>query len=109
MIGTEIKAARLAAGMGQRELARLLELAPAYLCDIEQGQRIPPPATIARIAEALKTIPDRWLWLWAVGQMTEPLAVKAAEYREKAARAAARQQRRSGRAATDRTTEEDAG
>lgn len=104
MIGTEIKEARLAAGISQRGLARLLELAPAYLCDIEQGARVPPPATIARIADVLKLDAARWLWLWAVGQMTEPLAEKAAGYREEARRLTARRSRLTA-ATTDRTTE----
>ncbi len=92
MIGTEIKEARLAAGLGLRETARALPLSAAYLCGIECGERLPSPAVIVKLAAAIGTAPDRWLWLWAVEQMTEPLATLAARY--------TRQQRREARQAT---------
>ena len=77
-IGSEIKKAR-----GVRtatEVADAIGVHKSYLCDIENERRIPPPHTITAIATALDVVPDRWLWLWMLEQMSIRDALKAASY-----------------------------
>lgn len=71
MLGKLISQQRRERGLGQRELARLLGISPAYLCDIEKGYRFPPPETIKRIAAELQVSPDDWLFLWALETVPE--------------------------------------
>jgi HTH-type transcriptional regulator, competence development regulator len=52
--GRFLRAQRIEAGLGLRELARLIEKSPGYLSDVELDN-VPPPSeeTIVRIAAAL--------------------------------------------------------
>ncbi len=52
--GMFLRAQRIEAGLGLRELARLIEKSPGYLSDVELDN-VPPPSeeTIVRIAAAL--------------------------------------------------------
>lgn len=52
--GETLRDARLNAGLGLREMARLIDKSPGYLSDVENG-RVPPPseAVIVRMAAAL--------------------------------------------------------
>lgn len=47
--GTAVRAARVTKGVSLRELGRRLEMAPAYVSDIERGNRNPPD--VARIRQ----------------------------------------------------------
>jgi transcriptional regulator with XRE-family HTH domain len=62
--GPHIRETREAKGFGLRELARLLEVEPAYLSKIER-EIFPPPseALIVKIARHLEEDPDRLLAL----------------------------------------------
>ena len=62
--GPHIRDAREAKGFGLRELARLIEVEPAYLSKIER-EIFPPPseALIVKIATQLEEDPDRLLAL----------------------------------------------
>lgn len=62
--GPHIREAREARGIGLRELARLIEVEPAYLSKIER-KIFPPPseALIVKIADHLHEDPDRLLAL----------------------------------------------
>ena len=53
--GETIKNLRIKAGIGLRELARIIDKSPGYLSDVENG-RVPPPseAIILEIAKALE-------------------------------------------------------
>ena len=51
--GEKIKRIRLAQNMSQVELARRLNVAPANVCRLEQGQNDPSLRTLERVAEAL--------------------------------------------------------
>lgn len=52
--GEFVREKRLAAGVNLRKLAEILEIAPAYMSDIENGNRYPPEKDkIYKIAEAL--------------------------------------------------------
>jgi transcriptional regulator with XRE-family HTH domain len=53
--GETIKNLRIKAGIGLRELARIIDKSPGYLSDMENG-RVPPPseAIILEIAKALE-------------------------------------------------------
>lgn len=52
--GEFVREKRLAAGINLRKLAEILEIAPAYMSDIENGNRYPPEKEkIYKIAEAL--------------------------------------------------------
>ena len=52
--GKLLRSLRLEAGIGLRELSRLIEKSPGYLSDVESGN-VPPPSkeTIVQIANAL--------------------------------------------------------
>ena len=53
--GGYVREKRLAAGSNLRKLAEILEIAPAYMSDIENDHRYPPEKDkIYKIAEALK-------------------------------------------------------
>jgi transcriptional regulator with XRE-family HTH domain len=78
MIGTEIRQAR--GDRLQTDIAAAVGVSNQYLCDIEQGRRLPPPETIRRLAGVLGVDSGRWLWLWVVEQMGEESAADAARY-----------------------------
>ncbi|MBP3210154.1 MAG: helix-turn-helix transcriptional regulator [Oscillospiraceae bacterium] len=53
--GGYVREKRLAAGINLRKLAEILDIAPAYMSDIENDHRYPPEKDkIYKIAEALK-------------------------------------------------------
>ena len=51
--GEYVKQMRERLGMTMRELAERVKISPAYLCDIEKGNRKPPEKFLATFAEAL--------------------------------------------------------
>lgn len=51
--GSQIRAARLAAGLGLREVARRAVIDPGYLSQIERGKRAPSPEFLARLSDVL--------------------------------------------------------
>ncbi|MBD5554313.1 MAG: helix-turn-helix transcriptional regulator [Roseburia sp.] len=52
--GEFVREKRLSAGINLRKLAEILDIAPAYMSDIENGHRYPPEkGKIYKIAEAL--------------------------------------------------------
>lgn len=53
MTGSQIRAARLAAGLSLREVARRAVIDAGYLSQIERGIRAPSPAFLARLSEVL--------------------------------------------------------
>lgn len=53
-LGDEIRAARVRKDLSLRELARMLELAPSYLSDIENDRRVPSEEVLASLARALE-------------------------------------------------------
>jgi transcriptional regulator with XRE-family HTH domain len=53
MIGDQIKAARLAAGLSLRAVAAIAHVNPGYLSQIENGKRIPSEDLVSRLARAL--------------------------------------------------------
>ena len=54
VFGDYIRALRLGKGLGQRELARILDISPSYLNDIERNKRVAPRAElITSLTEAL--------------------------------------------------------
>jgi transcriptional regulator with XRE-family HTH domain len=71
--GNLIRRLRLEAGLGLRELARLIERSPGYLSDVELGN-VPPPSesVIVKIAAALNV--DRKGLLNAAEKMDPELA-----------------------------------
>lgn len=52
---------RTSAGLSQSELARRMECAPSYICDLERGRRDPTIRTLAPLATALGTEPAELL------------------------------------------------
>jgi len=57
VIGEQVKAVRLAAGLSLRAAAAIAHLSPGYLSQIENGKRVPSQDVVARLARALE-IPD---------------------------------------------------
>jgi len=53
-----LKEARVAAGVSQSELARLMDVPPSYICALENGAKSPQLGTIARLSEHLGVHPD---------------------------------------------------
>ena len=51
--GEYVKQRRERLGMTMRELAERVRISPAYLCDIEKGNRKPPEKFLATFADAL--------------------------------------------------------
>jgi transcriptional regulator with XRE-family HTH domain len=62
-LGEQLRAARVAKGLGLRELARAIEKAPSYVSDIEYDRRVPSEAVLRSVCEALDLDPDRMLAL----------------------------------------------
>jgi len=52
-LGDRIRTARVAAGLGLRELARRLEKAPSYLSDIENDRRVPSEEVLHALSREL--------------------------------------------------------
>lgn len=52
-LGTTIRRLRGAAGMSQKELARILEIAPSYLSRLEADEREPSISLLRRLANEL--------------------------------------------------------
>jgi transcriptional regulator with XRE-family HTH domain len=52
-LGDRLRRARLERDLGLREFARLLDIAPSYLADIENDRRIPTEHLLAAMAPAL--------------------------------------------------------
>jgi transcriptional regulator with XRE-family HTH domain len=61
--GNLIEAYRLAEEFSQKEFAKLLDISPASLCDLEKGRRIPSPERAASIAKKLKEPVSYWVQL----------------------------------------------
>jgi transcriptional regulator with XRE-family HTH domain len=53
--GRSVCARRLAAGLTQKDLARLCHVSAQFICEIERGQTNPSLETMARIAVALNS------------------------------------------------------
>jgi transcriptional regulator with XRE-family HTH domain len=53
-LGKQLKAARLARGITQEQLAELCDFDPTYISFIETGRRNPPFLTICKIAAELR-------------------------------------------------------
>lgn len=68
--GETLRDLRLNAGLGLREMARLIDKSPGYLSDVENG-RVPPPseAVIVRMASALMVDKSQLL---ALAQKVDP-------------------------------------
>lgn len=62
-LGELIRAARVAKGLGLRELARLLDKAPSYVSDIEYDRRVPSEEVLRAICHHLGIDVDRALAL----------------------------------------------
>ena len=63
--GGYVRQKRLAAGVNLRKLAEILEIAPAYMSDIENDHRYPPEKEkIYKIAEALHLTKDETDYLF---------------------------------------------
>ena len=52
--GEYVKQRRESLGMTMKEFAEQVKLSPAYLCDIEKGNRKPPEKYLEKFAEILK-------------------------------------------------------
>ena len=52
-LGEQIRQARVAKGLGLRELARLIDKAPSYVSDIEYDRRVPSEAVLHSLCDAL--------------------------------------------------------
>lgn len=52
--GEYVKQRRESLGMTMKEFAEHVKLSPAYLCDIEKGNRKPPEKYLERFAEVLR-------------------------------------------------------
>lgn len=53
-LGEKLRAARVAKGLGLRELARQADIAPSYLSDIEYDRRVPSEAVLATLCVLLE-------------------------------------------------------
>jgi transcriptional regulator with XRE-family HTH domain len=62
-LGDKVRTLREARGMSQERLAQLASTSTRTIVRIENGQVIPLPATLARIAKALDVLPD-FFGLW---------------------------------------------
>ncbi len=52
-LGDRVRAARVQAGLGLRELARRLDKAPSYLSDIENDRRVPSEEVLGALSREL--------------------------------------------------------
>lgn len=53
-LGETLRDARVAAGLGLRELAKRADIAPSYLSDIENDRRVPAEELLRSLASLLK-------------------------------------------------------
>lgn len=54
VIGTNVRAARVAAGLGQKELAEASGIAVPNISRLEAGTHLPSVATLKKVSDALK-------------------------------------------------------
>ena len=81
--GEFVREKRLAAGVNLRKLAEILEIAPAYMSDIENDHRYPPEKEkIYKIAEALHLSKEETDLLFdlAAGNKKNSVSPDIAEY-----------------------------
>lgn len=52
--GELLEARRLGENLSQKEMAKILEITPSSLCDLEKGRRLPSLARAAKIAKKLE-------------------------------------------------------
>ncbi|KAF0221145.1 MAG: putative transcriptional [Geobacteraceae bacterium] len=57
-VGRLIKSLRISFGWQQKDLAEKLKISANYLCQIENGKRIPSPDIIERVAKEFKISKD---------------------------------------------------
>jgi transcriptional regulator with XRE-family HTH domain len=68
-LGEQLRAARLAKGLGLRELARVVDKAASYVSDIEYDRRVPSETVLRELCEALDL--DAETMLAAAGRLGE--------------------------------------
>ena len=81
--GEFVREKRLAANINLRKLAEILDIAPAYMSDIENGHRYPPEKEkIYKISEALHLPPDETdkLFDLAAGNKKNSVSPDIADY-----------------------------
>lgn len=81
--GEFVRERRLAAGINLRKLAEILDIAPAYMSDIENGHRYPPEKEkIYKIAETLHLTPEETdnLFDLAAGNKKNSVSPDIADY-----------------------------
>jgi transcriptional regulator with XRE-family HTH domain len=61
LLGRNVRAARLARGLSQEQLAFEAEMKRSYLSDLERGNRNPSVRALGRLAEALGVEPPELL------------------------------------------------
>jgi transcriptional regulator with XRE-family HTH domain len=61
LLGRNVRAARLARGLSQEQLAFEAEMKRSYLSDLERGTRNPSVRALGRLAEALGVEPPELL------------------------------------------------
>ena len=72
-IGSYIRLARLSAGLGQREMARLIDVSPSYLNEIENSKRLSPSLDLLeRIRSVLDVDDDKYNDLAALSRKKLP-------------------------------------
>lgn len=81
--GEFVREKRLAANINLRKLAEILDIAPAYMSDIENGHRYPPEKEkIYKIAKTLHLTPDETdkLFDLAAGNKKNSVSPDIADY-----------------------------
>lgn len=81
--GEFVREKRLTANINLRKLAEILDIAPAYMSDIENGHRYPPEKEkIYKISEALHLTPDETdkLFDLAAGNKKNSVSPDIADY-----------------------------
>ncbi|MBR2398276.1 MAG: helix-turn-helix transcriptional regulator, partial [Clostridia bacterium] len=74
--GSYVREKRLAKGINLRTMARTLEIAPAYMCDIENDHRYPPEKEkIDKLALTLSLTPDETNFLFDLAGRTKKNSV----------------------------------
>ncbi len=58
VVGTRVRIARLLQGRTQADLAKQLQVTPAFVCQVEAGTKQPSTDTLASIAEVLRVEPS---------------------------------------------------
>jgi transcriptional regulator with XRE-family HTH domain len=61
--GRAVASTRSALGIKRKELAKVVGMSYPYLAEIENGQKMPAPTMLARIAAALHVTPSRLMAL----------------------------------------------